>query len=145
MPPLREAKGATHFLTPHVRRPVRVTALRRAGVFAFEPGPASRQHAPTPEWCLRQEPLGRNGPTAFPLCHKANGPLPRYLRASEPVDPRERAGRMEKCQNKAGCSGFCCCQIRTYDERAGSPTRALMAAETSETTTFDYQTPVQYR
>jgi len=70
-------------------------------------------------------------------------PLPRSLRASEPVDPRERDGRMEKCQNKAGCSGFCCCQIRTYNERAGNPTRALMAAETSGTTTFDYQTPVQ--
>src|SRR5271157_330621 len=57
------------------RRPVRITALRRAGVFAFEPGPASRQHAPTPERCPRPEPLGRNGPPAFPLCHKVSGPF----------------------------------------------------------------------
>jgi hypothetical protein len=68
-------EGATHFLAPHLRRPVRVTALRRAGVFAFEPGPASRQHAPTPEWCPRPEPLGRNGPSASHLCHKVSGPF----------------------------------------------------------------------
>ena len=29
-----------------LRRPVRVTALRRADVCAFEPGPAPRKHAP---------------------------------------------------------------------------------------------------
>src|SRR5271165_3994322 len=30
----------------HLRRPVRVTALRRADVCAIEPGPAPRKHAP---------------------------------------------------------------------------------------------------
>ena len=30
--------------------------------------------APPPERCPRQEPLGRNGPSAFTLCHRAGGP-----------------------------------------------------------------------
>ena len=30
--------------------------------------------APPPERCPRQEPLGRNGPPAFTLCHRAGGP-----------------------------------------------------------------------
>ena len=47
-----------------LRRPVGLTALRRADVFAFEPGPASWKHAPTPERCPRQKPLGRNRPSA---------------------------------------------------------------------------------
>ena len=31
--------------------------------------------APPPERCPRQEPLGRNGPPAFTLCHRAGGPF----------------------------------------------------------------------
>jgi len=58
-----------------LRRPVRVKALRRADLFAFEPGLASWKHGPTPECCPRQEPLGRNGPAAFTLCHRASGPF----------------------------------------------------------------------
>ena len=42
---------------------------------------------------------------------------------------------MEKRQNKAGFSGVYRCNIRTYDKKVDSPTRALMAAETSEITT----------
>jgi hypothetical protein len=72
-----------------LRRPVGLTAVRRTDVFAFEPGPASWKHAPTPERRPRQEPLGRNRPTTFTLCYKVSGPSaipPRF----EPVDPRER-------------------------------------------------------
>src|SRR5208337_2803592 len=72
-----------------LRRPVGLTAVRRTDGFAFEPGPASWKHAPTPERCPRQEPLGRNRPSAFTLCYKVSGPSalpPRF----EPVDPRER-------------------------------------------------------
>jgi len=74
-----------------LRRPVGLTALRRTVVFAFEPGLASWKHAPTPERCPRQEPLGRNRPSAFTLCYKVSGPsaLPSRF---EPVDPRERDG-----------------------------------------------------
>ena len=50
---------------------------------------------------------------------------------------------IEASQNKANCSGICHYQIRTYDERVRSPTRALMAAGTPEISTFLYQTPVQ--
>src|SRR5271157_6287625 len=39
-------------------RPVRVKAPRRADVFAFEPGPASRKHGPTPERCPAKNHLG---------------------------------------------------------------------------------------
>ena len=52
---------------------------------------------------------------------------------------------IEASQNKANCSGICHYQIRTYDERVRSPTRALMAAGTPEISTFLYQTPVQYQ
>jgi hypothetical protein len=52
---------------------------------------------------------------------------------------------IEKRQNKANCSGVYHCQIRTYDERARNPARALAAAETPEISTFSYRTPVQYR
>ncbi len=74
-----------------LRRPVGLTVLRRADVFAFEPGPPSWKHAPTPERCPRQEPLGRNRPPAFTLCYKVSGPsaLPPRL---EPVDQMERDG-----------------------------------------------------
>jgi len=43
---------------------------------------------------------------------------------------------MEKRQNIADFPGVCHCHIRTYDKRVGSPTRALMAAETSVITTW---------
>jgi hypothetical protein len=72
-----------------LRRPVGLTALRRTDVFAFEPGPASWKHAPTPERCPRQEPLGRNRPPTLTQCYKVSGPSalpPRF----EPVDPMER-------------------------------------------------------
>src|SRR5208282_388785 len=125
-------EGATHFLAPHLRRPVRVTALRCLCLRTGSGIPAARPHP-------RVVPPPRTTWAKWAICisfvPQSKWPLPRSLRASEPVDPRERDGRMEKCQNKAGCSGFCCCQIRTYDERAGSPTRALMAAETSGTST----------
>src|SRR5271157_2041188 len=39
-------------------RPVRVKAPRRADDFAFEPGPASRKHGPTPERCPAKNHLG---------------------------------------------------------------------------------------
>ena len=83
-----------------LRRPVGLTALRRTDVFAFEPGPASWKHAPTPERCPRQEPLGRDRPSAFTLCYKVSGPSalpPRF----EPVDPRKGMEMIENRQNKA--------------------------------------------
>ena len=42
---------------------------------------------------------------------------------------------IEKRQNKADCFGVCHYQIRTYDERARNPARALAAAETPEMST----------
>ncbi len=39
-------------------------------VFAFEPGPASWKHAPTPERCPRQESLGRNRQPRLPCTTK---------------------------------------------------------------------------
>jgi hypothetical protein len=127
-----------------LRRPVGLTALRRADVFAFEPGPPSWKHAPTPERCPRQEPLGRNRPPAFTLCYKVSGPSglpPRF----EPVDPRKEMEMIENRQNKAGCSGVCHCQITIYDKKWEVPRGPLMAAETSGTSTYLNRTPVQYR
>src|SRR5271157_5492454 len=100
-----------------LRRPVRVTALRRADVFAFEPGPASRKHGPTPERCPRQEPLGRNGPPAFTLCHRASGPFRApFALPSQWIQGREVEMTVQ-CQNRANCSGVYRCQNRTYDEK----------------------------
>jgi len=58
-----------------LRRPVGLTALPRADVFAFEPGLASWKHAPTPERCSRQEPPGRKWPPGLTLCYKVSGPF----------------------------------------------------------------------
>src|SRR5208282_1395301 len=100
-----------------LRRPVRVKALRRADVFAFEPGPASRQHGPTPERCPRQEPLGRNGPRAFTLCHRASGPFRApFALPSQWIQGREVEMTLQ-CQNRANCAGIYPCQNRTYDEK----------------------------
>ncbi len=126
-----------------LRTPVRLTALRRAEVFAIEPGPASRNHAPTPERCPRQEPRGRKGLLAFTLCHKVSSPI----RAPSAV-PSQRKPKavelIEKRQNKVNFSGVCHCHIRSYDKKVGSPKGACLADETSGTSTYLYQTPVQY-
>jgi len=53
--------------------------------------PGIMEARPSPERCPRQEPLGRNRPAAFTLCHKVSGPSalpPRFV----PVDPSERDG-----------------------------------------------------
>src|SRR5208282_3324982 len=99
---------------------------------------------PHPEGCPRQEPLGRNRPAAFTLCYKVSGPsaLPRAL--SQWTRGKEME-MIENCQNRAGFSGVCHCQTTTYDKKIGSPTGALSAAETSETSTNLNRTPVQYR
>ncbi len=52
---------------------------------------------------------------------------------------------IENRQNKADFPGVCHCQITTYDKESEVPRGALQAAETSGTSTFSYQTPVQYR
>ena len=53
-----------------LRRPVRVTALRRADVCAFEPGPAPRKHAPPPKTVYPRCPMGvRRG-------YRATRPIP---------------------------------------------------------------------
>jgi len=92
-------------------------ALRRADIFAFEPGPASRKHGPTSERCPRQEPLGRNGPPAFTLCHRASGPFRApFALPSQWIQGREVEMTVE-CQNRANCAGVYHCQIRTYDEK----------------------------
>src|SRR5271157_1891234 len=99
-----------------LRRPVRVKSLRRADVFAFEPGPPSRKHGPTPERCPRQEPLGRNGPSSFTLCHRASGPFRApFALPSQWIQGREVEMTVQ-CQNRANCAGVYRCQIRTYDE-----------------------------
>jgi len=80
-------------------------------------GSAAGKHAPTPERCPRQEPLGRNRPSAFTLCYKVSGPsaLPRALSQWT----RGKGMKMiENGQNKAGFSGVCRCQITTYDRES---------------------------
>ena len=49
------------------------------------------------------------------------------------------------CQNKAGCSDVCCCQITPYDKESEVPRGELSAAESSVTSTNLYRTPVHYR
>jgi len=98
-----------------LRRPVGLTALRRTNDFAFEPGPASGKHAPTPERCPRQEPLGRNRPAAFTLCYKVSGP-PRSLRALGQWTLWKEVEMIENRKDKAGSSSVCLCQITTYDK-----------------------------
>src|SRR5208283_3408448 len=74
---------------PHLNHAGETPGICQGRTGATEPGPASWKHAPTHERCSRQEPLGRNRPSAFTLCYKASGPSalpPRF----EPVDPRER-------------------------------------------------------
>src|SRR5271157_5965678 len=117
MPRRKVTEGTTHFLAPHLRRPVLLTPLRRAGVFAFEPGRASQQHAPTPEWCPRPETLGRNGPPAFSLYHKVSGPFraPSAL-PSQWIQGKEVEMTVQ-CQCRDNCAGVYLCQIITYDER----------------------------
>ena len=72
--------------------------------------------APPPERCPRQEPLGRNGPPAFTLCHRAGGPSRApFATPSEWIQGREVEMTVQ-CQNRANCAGVYRCQIRTYDE-----------------------------
>jgi len=52
---------------------------------------------------------------------------------------------IENRQNKADFSGVCRCQLTAYGKINGSLTGALSGAETSETSTNLYRTPVQYR
>src|SRR5271157_4688709 len=100
-----------------LRRPVRVMALRRADVFAFEPGPASRKHGPAPERCPRQEPLGRNGPPAFTLCHRVSGPCRApFALPSQWIQGREVEMTVQ-CHNRVNCAGVYRCRIGTYDEK----------------------------
>jgi len=49
-----------------------------------------------------------------------------------------------ECQNRANCSVVYRYQVGAYDKKVGGPARALMAAETSETSTNLNRTPVQY-
>src|SRR5271157_258581 len=127
-----------------LRRPVRVTALRRADGFAFEPGPASRKHGPTPERCRRQEPLGRNGPRAFTLCHRASSPFRApFAPPSQWIQGREVKMTVQ-CQNRANCAGVYRCQIRTYDEKMRGSNGAIDGRKNFRKSTFNYQTPVQF-
>ncbi len=129
------------WLSPFV---VRVTALRRADVFAFEPGPASRKHGPTPERCPRQEPLGRKSPTTYALYHRASGPF----RAPSALPSQWTQGRemdeWRSVRTKPAARVFVVAilELRT---KVGELARALMAAETSGISTYLYQTPVQLR
>ena len=72
------------------RRPVRVTALRRGDVFAFEPGPASRKHGPTPGALPPPRTTWAKWTTRVYFVPQSKWPLPRS--ASEPGDLRERGG-----------------------------------------------------
>jgi hypothetical protein len=98
------------------RRPVRVKALRCANVFAFEPGPVSRKHGPTPERCPRQEPLGRNGPPTFTLCHRANGSFRAPFALPSQWFQGSEVEMTVQCHDRANCAGVYRCQNRTYDE-----------------------------
>src|SRR5271157_2829597 len=65
----------------------------------------------TPERCRRQEPLGRNGPTAFTLCHRASGPFRApFALPSQWIQGREVEMTVQ-CQNRANCAGVYRCQI----------------------------------
>ena len=72
---------------------------------------------PHPERCPRQQPLGRNGPPAFTLCHRASGPC-RALFAlpSQWIQGREVEMTVQ-CQNRANCAGVYRCRNRIYDEK----------------------------
>ena len=67
-----------------------------------------------------QEPVGRNSPSAFTLCHRAEVAPPRSfaLRAS---GPEERVDMTVLDQNEAKGSGVRRFQIRAYDKKTGSP------------------------
>src|SRR5208337_1315192 len=115
-----------------LKRPVRVTALRRADVFAFEPGPASRKHGPTPERCPSQEPRGRNGPCAFTLCHRASGPCRApFALPSRWIQGREVEMTVE-CHNRAYCVAVYLCQVKLMTKKRGDPTETLTAEKTTE-------------
>src|SRR5271157_5937648 len=73
--------------------------------------------APPPERCPRQEPLVRNGPPTFTLCHRASGPCRApFALPSQWFQGREVEMTVQ-CQNRANGAGVYRCQIRTYGER----------------------------
>jgi len=73
--------------------------------------------APPPERRPRQEPLGRNGPPAFTLCHRASGPFRTpFALPSQWIQGKEVEMTVQ-CQNRANCAGVYHCEIRTYDKR----------------------------
>src|SRR5208337_1086790 len=53
--------------------PCEGTTARRC--LCLRTGSGITEARPPPERCPRQEPLGRNGPFAFTLCHRASGPF----------------------------------------------------------------------
>src|SRR5271157_3673012 len=65
---------------------------------------------------------------------QSKSPLPRSSALSQWTRWKEME-MIENRQNKADCSGVCRFQIRAYDKKAGGRARALMAAETSGTST----------
>jgi hypothetical protein len=109
-------RAVVWLLELHVSR-----TIRRADVFAFEPGPASRKHGPTPERCPRQESLGRNGPSAFTLCHRASGPFRApFAIPSQWIQGREVEMTVQ-CHYRANRAAVCRCHIRTYDQKMRGP------------------------
>ena len=78
----------------HLRRPVRVTALRRADVCAMEPGPAPRKHAP-PQAVYPRRLMGSGG-----LSRHAANPGPDFRSSSSSFLPekmnRHRAKKLGK-------------------------------------------------
>src|SRR5271157_1704853 len=60
---------------------------------------------------------GRNGPPAFPLCHRASGPCRApFALPSQWIQGREVEMTVQ-CQNRANCAVVYRCQIRSCDEK----------------------------
>src|SRR5208337_756894 len=75
-----------------LRRPVRVTALRRADVFAFGTGSGITEARRHPRALPPPRTTWVKSTNRVYFVPQSKWPLPRSLRASEPVYPRERRG-----------------------------------------------------
>src|SRR5208283_1250482 len=88
--------------------------------------------APPPERCPRQEPLGRNGPPAFTLCHRASGPFrDPFALPSQWIQGRE-VEMTVPCQTEPIVLVFTVARLDLMTKQCGGQTAALTAEKTSE-------------
>src|SRR5271157_5680730 len=62
----------------------------------------------------------RNRLSTFTLCYKVSGPCA-PLRESSQSTRGKGTEMIENCQNKAGCSDVCPCQVTPYDKESKVP------------------------